>query len=353
MTFIPGLELSRAYWHDVVAPIVDGYVAPAERAVALIGRGSDVLGFDTDQSTDHSWGPRLQVFVLDQPSDELDRAIDAALPASFRGYPTRFPALDDSPVRHQVTITTVPDFFAARLGFDPRAGIAPIDWLATPTQVLRELTSGVVFEDGPGELTRAREPLTWYPDDVWLYVLGCQWRRLDQDEPLVGRTGQVGDDLGSRIVGARLVRDLMRLCFLVERTWAPYAKWLGTGFARLECGSDLGPVLRAALAATDWHGREEHLVRAFEYVATRFNELGVAEPVDPTVRGFWNRPFRVLGSQRFADVCLARTPLHTFGYVGAIDQFVDNTDVLEDPDRAARVRRAFTDRVTAGRGGRR
>ena len=37
-----------------------------------------------------------------------------------------------------------------------------------------------------------------------------------------------------RLTAALLVRDVMRLAFLIERQYAPYAKWFGTGFARLD-----------------------------------------------------------------------------------------------------------------------
>jgi hypothetical protein len=40
--------------------------------------------------------------------------------------------------------------------------------------------------------------------------------------------------LGSRIVAARQVRELMRPGFLLERNYWPYPKWFGTAFGRLE-----------------------------------------------------------------------------------------------------------------------
>ncbi len=339
--FVPGLQLAHDYWFEVVAPILDSNVAPSDRAAALIGDGSDVVGFDTEQSTDHGWGPRLDVFLDDDTDDalipELTRAVDDALPDTFRGYPTRFARRDDEPVRHQVAFTTVGGFFRGLLRFDPREPMTPRHWLQAPTQRLRSLTAGAVFEDGPGDLTRARQRLSWYPDDVWLYALGCQWRRLDQEEPFVGRCGQVGDELGSAIVAARLVRELMRLCFLIEREYAPYSKWLGTAFARLSSGPELVPIMRAVLAAADWRGRERQLTTVFEAVAARFNALGMTEPMEPTVRPFYARPYVVLGSCRFVDACMAATPLRGLGFAGSVDQFVDSTDVLSYPAAVAHL----------------
>jgi hypothetical protein len=346
--FIPAIELARRYWQDAVAPILDDLLPGVPRAAARIGAGSDVLGFDTERSTDHGWGPRVTVFF----GDEFDlsrvrrvallKAIDVRLPATFLGYPTRFAAVDGAPQRHQVLLTSVREWFHATLGFDPRHDITEAHWLGTPSQLLLEATAGAVFEDSLGELTRTRERLLWYPDDVWLYLLACQWRRIDQEEPFVGRTGEVGDDLGSAVIAARLVRDIMRLCFLIERRYAPYAKWLGTAFARLECGPALTPMLRDALAATDWRAREAALTPAYEHVAAMFNALGVAEPQEPAMRNFYSRPFRVLGSGRFVDACMSTTPLRRLGYTGSIDQFADSTDVLGNGDLAHRLYAAFT-----------
>jgi hypothetical protein len=85
---------------------------------------------------------------------------------------------------------------------------------------------------------------------VWRWLLASQWRRIAQEEAFVGRAAEVGDDLGSRVVTARLVRDLMRLCLLLERAYAPYSKWLGSAFARLDAAGEVGPWLAIALAAT-------------------------------------------------------------------------------------------------------
>ncbi len=61
----------------------------------------------------------------------------------------------------------------------------------------------------------------------------------------MGRTAEKGDELGSQLVAARIVRDLVRLCFLLERRYPPYMKWLGSAFARLESAADIGPALDA------------------------------------------------------------------------------------------------------------
>jgi hypothetical protein len=347
-SFVPGLEFSRAFYEEVVRPIVSAAAPKLEYAAALIGPGSEVLGFDTEQSTDHDWGPRLQVFLTvpeyERFAAAIGQALSRRLPPTFRGYSTRFGAPDSEGVRvmapageggvHGVEISTIIGITQRWLGFDPRRGISLLDWLLTPSQRLLELTAGAVFRDDTGAVGRIRAALAWYPHDVWLYLIACQWRRIGEEEAFVGRAGQAGDELGSAVVGARLVRDLMRLCFLLERRYAPYSKWLGSAFARLACSGAIAPALEAALAARDWQTRERHLATAYELVAGMHNALGITPLVDPETRPFHNRPFRVLMASRFADAArraITSEEVRRLPAIGSVDQFVDNTEVLSKP----------------------
>jgi hypothetical protein len=146
------------------------------------------------------------------------------------------------------------------------------------------------------------------------------------------------------VLAARLVRDVMRLCFLLERRYAPYGKWLGSAFRQLHAYEEVGPALAAALAANDFAAREEAFVAGIEAVARRHNALRVTRSVEPAARHFHSRPFRVLGSARFVEACLERVEddwLRSLPLVGGVDQFVDSTDVLSSPDTARRFSLVF------------
>ncbi len=346
--FVPGAELSRAFYEEIVSPAV----GDVRHSAALLGTGSDVLGFDDARSTDHGWGPRLQLFVAPDDVERAERSVNEGLPDEFRGWPTRF-GWDDVPVSHHVQVLTLREWLVGRLGFDPRDGVRLRDWLATPQQILLETTSGAVYRDESGELEQVRNALAWYPDDVWLWLLACQWRRIDQEEPFVGRAAEVGDELGSRVLAARIARDLVRLCFLLERRYAPYSKWLGSSFRELPGSAAIGDALLEALAASEHGTREDALVRAAQGVAVLHNARGVTAPVDEGVVFFHSRPFRVLGSSRFVDACLERVSdprLRALPLVGAIDQLADSTDLLSDPD-ALRSVPALYDAWLGGVGG--
>jgi hypothetical protein len=354
-TFIKGLELSELFYKEAVKPILAKRFPDLIYSAALIGLGSEVLSFDTPQSMDHDWGPRLMLFLGETDHetyhDGINQTLRQELPGEIHGYPTSFghhednttvmTATDSGPINHGVRFLTVQCFFKHVLNFDPAGNIRAADWVSVPEHHLMMLTSGRVFHDGLGQLEPIRARLRYYPDDVWLYLLAAQWRRIAQEEAFMGRCGQVGDDLGSRLIAARLVRDLMRLCFLIERRYAPYIKWFGSAFAQLDCASDLVPIFTRVLEANSWEERQTHLTATYEFVARMHNTLGITEPLTTEVSQYHSRPFLVIHADRFVDAIRAvikseevrALPEH----LGSIDQFIDSTDAQRYLDRLKAV----------------
>lgn len=365
--FIPGLELSRLFFLELVQPALEATFPNLRYDAAVIGSGSEVLGFDTPVSRDHHWGPRVTLFVEEA---DLERSADAVrehfrhhLPYEFLGYPTSFEEILDEPgilrfehktsgpVNHRIDITTLHRLVRFDLDFDWYPGIAPdtADWLTFPQQKLRALTRGAVYHAGLGEVPILRRTLAWYPDDIWLYLLASGWTRIAQEEAFVGRAGDVKDELGSRLIAARLVRDLMQLCFLMERQYAPYSKWFGTAFTALACSADLTPILDSVLTAGDWHTREHHLSAAYERVAEMHNALSITDPLPVAVSSFHERPYNVIHAARFAHAlserindqavrCLAQAYP-----IGSIDQFSDSSDLREITALRGRLKRLYVE----------
>lgn len=386
VAFVPGLELARLYYAEAVRPLLDQEFPRLRHSAALIGWGSDVLGFDSPRSADHNWGPRCQVFL--NPADasrsaEITDLLSQRLPATFRGWPTAFldvTAPGDGP-RHWVEVAELGAWLTGMLGFDPRRDVTELDWLSAPTQRLAEVSAGVVFHDGldalggsstlgrsgdpgssstlggpseldgsgraqgharahlrgsPGDLGglgAARSRLAWYPRDIWLYVLACQWQRIGQEEAFPGRCAEAGDELGSAMIAARLVRDLMRLVLLMQRRYPLYSKWLGTTFSRLPSAAPLVSLLSGVISAVSWAERERSLCAAYVAAAQMHNELGITEPVDVATRGYYDRPYQVLDAGRLVEVlrsAITDPEIRRLPLIGAVDQFVDSTDAIGD-----------------------
>ena len=358
-----GLELSGLFYERVERPVLDTHFPGLAHSAALIGPGSEVLGFDDEMSRDHHWGPRVMLFLRPddhvQHASSLDERLRWTLPRHFLGYPTNFTppdpedhgtqllqGVESGPINHRVETLTPRGFLLDYLGFDLDDQLTPGDWLTFPQHKLRSLTDGAVYHDGV-DLRTVLGRFSYYPPDVWRYLLAAGWTRVGQEEHLMGRAGYVGDDLGSRIIASRLVHDLMRLCFLMEKRYAPYPKWFGAAFSHLTCGPDLAPLLAHVLQAETWQKRDQRLAKAYGFLAAQHNALGITEtlPVQPSA--FFGRPFCVIWGERFANaICagitdptvrrMAAAPL-----IGGIDQFSDSTDLLENPHWRATLRELF------------
>jgi hypothetical protein len=328
-----GIQLAHAYYEDVVAPLLEARWPGLRHAAARVGTGSEVLGLDDEMSRDHDWGLRLEVFVEPDAVAEVETLLHGRLPESYRGLPVRFATSWDPAVRSRVKVGTVPAFLASRLGVD-RTDLAAVEWLGLTGQSVLEVTSGAVFADSLGTLTRAREQLVWYPDDVWRHVVAAGWSRLGQEMPLMSRAGHRGDDLGSRVLAARLVGTAVHLAFLLGRRWPPYPKWVGTAFARLPVARDLAGPLAAVLAAGDWQGRQAALEASLTVLFRVQRAAGLPVPAGGPCVAFFDRPFLGVRDEMaglllesIIDPSVRRLPPG----VGAVEQWVDNVDVLTRP----------------------
>ena len=352
-----GIELSRRFYADVVRPWLSSVAPDLQHSAALIGYGSELLGFDDETSRDHNWGPRVHIFLGREAFDEHARRLvsefSVAAPTQFLGEPIGWrsrphPAADGSEaagaIEHGLEIHTIEGTLERQLAVRSVDNLGPLQWLGFAEQRLLAVTGGAVFHDDDGRLAAARATLAYLPNDVWLYKITCQWRRIAEEQAFVGRAGQVGDDLGSRVIAGRLVRDVMRMGFLLSRRYAPYPKWFGSAFARLPLAASLSPLLQRALLADGWQERGEALASAYLALARHQLAEGIGGRFEPVIGPYHERPFATINAddlveatrQAISDPLIRELPV-----VGSLDQVTDLTPVLEDPAGSQRMMTAL------------
>lgn len=326
MSFIKGVELCRRFHTEVVEPILSDICPYLLYSSTLIGSGSEVLGYDTEMSTDHDWGPRVYLFLREEDigcSVQIQESLRERVPKQFYGFP-----ID---VKMSV-ITTLPKYIESCLGVNLDEPIGVEDWLSFPSQSLLEITSGAIYRDDTGQLSALRNQFNYYPHDIWLYLMASSWKRIGQEEHLMLRSGFAGDELGSAIIASRIVRDIINLCFLLVRQYAPYPKWLGTAFKRLKCSDQLMPYLWTAQTANTWKERENAFNNAYKRLSRMHNELGITQMIPIDVSYFYDRPFKVMNGEGIAKNILNYVVdehirhLADRRLIGNIDQITDNTD---------------------------
>ncbi|GLX70668.1 DUF4037 domain-containing protein [Paenibacillus glycanilyticus] len=326
MSFVKGIELCRRFHMEIIEPFMMDQYPLLSYSSALMGPGSEVLGYDTEMSTDHDWVPRVYLFLNHSDfgySDQIQSTLRERAPERFYGFPVDI---------EKTVITTVPMFIESYLAVNQDAQLELVDWLTFPSQSLLEITRGEVYRDDHGQLSALRKQFEYYPSDIWLYLMGSCWQRIGQEEHLMLRSGYIGDELGSAIIASRLVRDIINLCFLMERQYAPYPKWLGTAFNNLNCSNSLMPHLWTAQTAATWREREHALNQAYTHLSRMHNALGITEEIPEGVTSFFDRPFKVMNGEAIASLIANQIVdpdiqrLSKKRLIGNIDLITDNTD---------------------------
>lgn len=99
-------------------------------------------------------------------------------------------------------------------------------WLAVPSYALAEAVNGKVFYDGSGELTRIRESLAHYPEDI-------RRKKLAGHLLLAAQAGQYnyarclrhGEAAAAQLAVIAFAQSVMEIVFLLNDVYQPFYKW--------------------------------------------------------------------------------------------------------------------------------
>lgn len=314
--FIPGLVLNEGFYHDLIQPILSAHFPNLQYAASRIGPCSDVLGFDTYISMDHNWGPQAQIFLSEDDhlkySDEIKKVLKEKLPRSYRGFPTNWaprgadntsnPEFSSDDIFNPLLdVMTVQQFVKDNLGIDYSQPITLRDWFAFSEQELLHIVAGKIFHSDLPELEEMRSYFKYYPQPIWLLRMYALWSAILEEQTFVGRCHHVQDELGERLITARIVNKLMKLCFYLEKKYYPYSKWFGTGFSKLDCAEDIKPIFQKILAAKSYKRREQALCTAYLKIAEMHNALNITKPVPMEIVNYYERGYKGLQTGNLVD----------------------------------------------------
>lgn len=343
-TFIKGLDLNHKFYRQVIQPLLEERFPAVRYSAALLGYGSDVLGYDTPTSIDHNWGPRCVLFLHEEDfhlAEDLRVFFSHNLPLSFLGFPTNFSNPRDDhtqtmlatgayPINHLIEILPFEAYFKNQLRVNNIQSISKQEWLNLNDQVLLELTRGAVFHDGLNWLEAMRNALKFYPEDIRRLRLASLWQSVSNEEAFIGRCIQLNDEIGLKLIAARMVNTLMKIAFYYEQRYIPYSKWFGTAFKDLVNGGELQPLIQAILDERNPADIEAQLCALGMKLVEIHNRDADLPHLDNKVENFFGRPSKVIFAERIVaalidsiqDAEIQKCPLNTT----AIDVKLDSVD---------------------------
>ena len=224
-----GIELSKKFFDEYGKPMLENEfpdILP-KLSCGLFGCGSECFGFDDQISTDHDFDAGFCIFL---PSEDivnrrtaflLERAY-SKLPKEFEGI--KRPMLNPVGGARKGVLRTA-DFFSEKIG-SPDGNLLLNDWLRIPEQALAEATNGKVFFDNLGEVTKIRETVKYYPEDIRL-------KKLSGNLLIMAQAGQYnynrcikhGEQAAAQLAVYEFVNHAISAIFLLNKVYMPYYKW--------------------------------------------------------------------------------------------------------------------------------
>ena len=273
-------------------------------AFGMAGEGSDCFGFDDEISRDHDFELGFCIWMTDADYDRygitLRQSYNALVEAhtseyGLSGNVKKAPSERRGPMR-------IGDFYEQTLGLrmdEHRVASAVLTddlWMRLEEARLAASVNGAVWRDETGTFSEIRSVLAaYYPENIWRMKLAEQLHAFSQSaQANYPRMMARGDYAAASICKSRGMEACLHLVYLLNRSYAPYYKWIRRGIEQLAVLKNMGrPIDRLALLPLPtefWQGitynagsvyTEEPVVAQFEKLAMAIlSELSMQELVD-------------------------------------------------------------------------
>lgn len=263
--FRNGMELCRAFYEEFGRPMIQKKFPAYEQmiAVGLVGEGSECFGFDDQVSRDHDFGPGFCMWLTDTVYDEIGEELQRAyeeLPSTYMGI-TRFTTLK---AQKRVGVFKIGDFYESLIGLKD-VPTTQNQWLFLEDYRLAAATNGKIFRDDLGEFTRIRQGiLSYYPEEVRI-------KKIAREAALMAQSGQYnysrmsgrGEKVTASIALSEFMKHTMAMVYLLNRTFAPFYKWMHRGMERLAVLPEIRDILNALV---DFPAGDERIPQTIEII---------------------------------------------------------------------------------------
>ncbi|NLL78858.1 MAG: DUF4125 family protein [Clostridiales bacterium] len=262
-----GLALCEAYYETYGREMIHKKFPEYENqiAVGLVGEGSDCFGFDDEISRDHDFGPRFCMWL----TDSVYEKIGEELQREYEHLPKEFMGFEKNPTiqgKDRCRVYRIGEFYEQFLGMT-HAPQTIAEWRVIPEENLATAVNGKVFRDDLGEFTKIRtQLLAYYPDTLWR-------AKLSEHVVKMGQLGQCNYErmcrrqewVTAEVILGEYMTITMQTVYLLNRTYAPYYKWLHKGMNSLAVLPEIMDILNAIV---DMPRRDERIPMTIEIVAS-------------------------------------------------------------------------------------
>ncbi|MDD6328461.1 MAG: DUF4125 family protein [Lachnospiraceae bacterium] len=291
------LESCREFYETYGAPMIHEKFPEYESriAVGFAGEGSDCYGFEDDISVDHDYGIGFCMWLTDSDYEAIGITLHHAYEQIVEAYGGEQGVSYNKLLNGRRGVCTIGAFYERILGVridesDLVEGhiILPTQtWLTLDEDRFAEATNGTVFRDDTGIFSAIRgDLLAYYPEQVWQLRLSKALHDFAQyGQSNYARMMARQDYVTAKLCISRGAESAMSLAYLLNRTYAPYYKWMRKGMDGLcvlkGVRQLVDTLILLPLQKTAWAGyhydpykinMQDAVVRTFEQIAGLVSE---------------------------------------------------------------------------------
>lgn len=270
-----GLELAKNYYEEFGLPMLQrDFEQYIDRiAVGLVGHGSECFGYDDALSRDHDFEPGFCLWLTAEDEREFGFKLFRAyskLPKEYQGLTVAKKSLFG---RDAKGVHTIDEFYSYYIGSKelPKSNY---DWLSIPDFYLAEAVNGEVFCDKLGEFTRRRQYLiNECPEEVWQKKIASALFYMAQyGQYNYSRCLKHGEKSAAALALSEFARHTAQVCYLINKKYAPYYKWLFRGLMDIGC-TEINAELDILLSCP----HSEDNISLIEEICRSINEMLIAQ----------------------------------------------------------------------------
>ncbi|MCM1295274.1 MAG: DUF4125 family protein [Muribaculaceae bacterium] len=309
--FKNNMQRCRTFYREQGVPMIQRLFPQYEEriAVGLVGEGSDCFGFDDAISMDHDYGVGFCMWLTDEDYDAISGKLQMEYEALITKYGDNYRMLDekdDEVVRQEQDginrfidarrgVFKISEFYNKLLLPDNDLGTVDLSdysdipeefWYKIRDEELAAAVNGQIFRDDLGEFTKIRERLLgYYPRKVWMLKLAEQLHYFSQYAQSNYERMMAREDYTTAMMCvSKAAECAMRIAYILDKTYAPYYKWMRKGMDNLHKLKDVGIMLddisRQACQMDAWTDKEYNpysineddvVILSFESIAKRIH----------------------------------------------------------------------------------
>ncbi|CAM3086152.1 DUF4037 domain-containing protein [Streptobacillus ratti] len=200
--------------------------------IALIGEGSEVIGYDDEYSKDHDYTFMPTIFLNDKDYEKYHKELEdilLSLPQEFLGIKH----VNNDVVNERRGIKKISDYLYRFIGKE-NTDLTIEDYRKIPEHSLFSLTSGEIFFAGNEEFTDMLSVLKYYPNVIRENKIATVCTRIAQSGQynylrLMKREDKIASNMSKSI----FIENVIHLVYLLNSKYMPFYKWSARGLRDL------------------------------------------------------------------------------------------------------------------------